>query len=50
MNKLQPDYKAFWTGYINVLARLDDLARYAGDTIKKTVRIQAKPTNLHGQA
>ena len=35
MNKLLPDYKAFWTGYINVLARLEDMTRYVGNTIKK---------------
>ena len=35
MNKLLPDYKAFWTGQINVLARLEDMTRYVGNTIKK---------------
>ena len=35
MNKLLPDYRAFWTGYINVLARLEDMTRYVGNTIKK---------------
>ena len=35
MNKLLPDYKAFWTRYINVLARLEDMTRYVGSTIKK---------------
>ena len=35
MNKLLPGYKAFWIGYVNVLARLDDMTRYVGNTIKK---------------
>jgi len=35
MNKLLPDYRAFWTGYINVLARSEDTTRYVGSTIKK---------------
>ena len=35
MNKLLPDYKAFWTGYINVSARLDDFTRYVGNAIEK---------------
>ena len=35
MNKLLPDYKACWIGYINVLARLEDMTRYVGNTIKK---------------
>ena len=35
MNKLLPDYRAFCTGYINVLAKLDDITQYVGNTIKK---------------
>ena len=35
MNKSLPDYKAFGTGYIHVLARLEDMTRYVGNTIKE---------------
>ena len=47
MNELLPDYRAFWTGYINVLARLEDMTRYVGNTIKK-IYATCESTQLGG--
>ena len=35
MSQSLSDYKAFWTGYMHEFARLDDITRYVGSTIKK---------------
>ena len=34
-NKLLPDYKAYWTGHLSVLAQRDDVIKYFDKVIKK---------------
>ena len=36
VNTLLLDYKAFWIGYIDVFAKLDDITQYVGNTINKS--------------
>ena len=46
MNKLLPDYKACWTGYIIVLARLENMTRYVGNTIKNNAQNSSEAGEL----